>query len=158
MATTLTSVPVVGLEQRQFLTEVTAVQKLMFDQASTYTKLILGVGYVGFFAAWSGTKANLHPAELVCSALLVCLSLFAYITYEIFQAGFLSRTAIDFARTISKPGLEVVALRQYQVRTAKAQERYFKIWGWVYWVSVVTGLAGGSILIVAFLRALFHML
>lgn len=154
----LTGTSALGAEQRHFITELTTVQNLMFDQASTYTKLILGVGYAGFFAAWAGTKTSLRPFELVFSALLVCLSFFSYITFEVFQAGFLSRAAIDFARTINTPGLEVTALRQYQIRTAKAQERYFKVWGWVYWFSVVTGLAGGAILMIAFCRALFRMM
>ena len=154
----LTSDESVGVGQRQVLVELNTLQKSMFEQSSNYSKLILGLGYAGFFAAWSGSKANLRPAELVGSALLVCLSLFAYIIFEILQAGFLSRAAIDFARVAGTPGFEPRALRDYQLRTAKAQERYFKCWGWVFWFSVITGLLGAFILMGAFVHSLWKML
>jgi hypothetical protein len=111
-----------GMDQRQFLSELSSIQKSMFDQTSNYSKLVLGLGYAGFFGAWAGTKANLRPAELVASALLICLSLFAYIVFEILQAGFLSRAAIDLGRTLGKPELQISALQQYQERTTRAQE------------------------------------
>jgi hypothetical protein len=46
------------------------MQKSMSDQAANCIKLLLGLGYPGFFAAWSGMKVNLRPVELVGSALL----------------------------------------------------------------------------------------
>ena len=146
-----------GMDQRQFLSELSSIQKSMFDQTSNYSKLVLGLGYAGFFGAWAGMKANLRPAELVASALLICLSLFAYIVFEILQAGFLSRAAIDLGRTLGKPELQISALQQYQERTTRAQERYFKWWGWVFYFSVVTGLLGALILISAFFHSLLRM-
>jgi len=147
-----------GMDQRQFLTELSAIQKSMFDQTSNYTKLVLGLGYAGFFGAWAGARTNLPPVEQVGSALLISLSLFAYIVFEILQAGFLSRAAIDLGRTISKPGLQISALQQYQQRTARAQERFFRWWSWVFSFSAITGVLGALILIVAFVRFLWKML
>ncbi len=147
-----------AMDQRQFLSEVSNIQNSLFDQASNYTKLVLGLGYVGFFAAWSGTKANLRPIELVASALLMCLSLFGYIVFEILQARFLSKVGIDLARTLSKPGLEMSAIAEYKRRTAKAQEYYFKLWGWIFHLCAGTGILGALILIVAFVRSLWRMI
>jgi len=153
----VTGTPSGGMDQRQFLSELSIIQKSMFDQSSNYTKLILGLGYAGFFGAWAGTRANLRRTELVGSALLICLSLFAYIIFEILQARFLSRAAIDFGRTLGTPGLQVSAVQQYQERTAKAQELFFKWWSWVFHFSAITGLLGALILIVAFIRFLWRM-
>ncbi len=145
------------VEQRQFLSELTDIQKSIFDQASNYTKLVLGLGYAGFFAAWSGTKARLGPVELVGSALLMCLSLFAYIVFEIFQARFFSRTAIDLARTLNRSG-QIAALQEYKRRTAEAQERYFKVWSFIFPFCAGTGILGAIILIGAFLHSLWKMI
>ncbi len=146
------------MDQRQFLSEVRNIQKSIFDQASNYTKLVLGLGYVGFFAAWSGTKANLRPAELVGSALLMCISLFTYIIFEVYQARFVSKAAIDLVSTINKPGLEMSALQEYKQRTSEAQERYFKLWSWIFHFSVGTGILAALILIAAFFRSLWMMI
>ena len=147
-----------GMDQRQFLSELSNIQKSLFDQASNYTKVILGLGYVGFFGAWAGTKANLRPWELVSSALLICLSLLAYISFEIFQARFTSKAAIDLARTLNKPGLEISALLQYKQRIAWAQERFFRLWGVIFYFCVITGILGALILIAAFFHSLWKMI
>ena len=77
-----------AMDQRQFLSELSNIQKSMFDQTSNYTKLVLGLGYAGFFGAWAGTKSNLRPAELVGSALLISLSLFAISFSKFFRPDF----------------------------------------------------------------------
>jgi hypothetical protein len=146
------------MDPKQFLSEVSDIRKSIFDQASNYTKLVLGLGYAGFFAAWSGTKANLRPIELVASALLMCLSLFGYIVFEILQARFLSKVGIDLARTMSKPGLELSAIAEYKRRTAKSQEHYFKLWNWIFHFCAGTGILGAMILIAGFVRSLWRMI
>jgi len=146
------------MDQRQFLSDVSNIQKSIFDQASNYTKLVLGLGYAGFFAAWSGTKANLRPVELIGSALLMCLSLFAYIIFEIFQSRFLSKAGIDLARTLNKPGLEMSALEEYKKRTIEAQTSYFKLWRFIFPFCAITGVLAALVLIEAFFRSLWRMI
>jgi hypothetical protein len=41
------------MSQEQFITELKSIQKSIFEQASNYTKLVLGLGYAGFFTAWA---------------------------------------------------------------------------------------------------------
>jgi hypothetical protein len=147
-----------GMDQKQFLSELSNIQKSLFDHATNYTKLVLGIGYAGFFGAWAGTKGNLRPVELVGSALLICLSLFSYIVFEIFQTRFISQSAIDLARTLSKPGLEMSALQDYKERTGKVQERYFKWWNWIFHFCAGTGILGALILIYAFIHSLVKMI
>src|SRR5436305_14478559 len=112
---TLAEAPDSGrMDQKQFLSELTNIQKSLFEQASNHTKLVLGIGYAGFFGAWAGTKANLRPIEIVGSAFLICLSLTAYIAFEIVQARFASIAVFDLSETLSKPVLEATVLQEYQ--------------------------------------------
>ncbi len=75
--------PVTVLDYSTYLEKLKEMQSSIFDKASTYTTLIMGLGYGGFFAAWSGAKEYLLPLELVISAFLVTISLFVYLLFEI---------------------------------------------------------------------------
>jgi len=54
--------------QTSILKEVVDLQSSMYDKASTYTKIIIGLGYGGFFTAWSGSKEHLSPKILAGGA------------------------------------------------------------------------------------------
>jgi hypothetical protein len=141
----------------QLLRELRDLQKSVSEQASNYTKLIFGLGYAGFFTAWSGSKNYLRPGELLASALLVCASLVVFLVYEIFQARFLSYVGIEFARAVGNAGAEVKALEEYKRRVVKAQEPFFRWWSPIFHFCAATGLFGASILLFAFVHALWRM-
>src|SRR5208283_2171268 len=79
-----------------------------FDKASTYTKIIVGLGYGAFFTAWSGTKAHLAPRPLLWSALLVTTSLVFFIAFEICETLIISYLGIRFAQTLPESGQEIL--------------------------------------------------
>jgi len=140
------------------LRELADFQSVMVDKASTYTKLIMGLGYGGFFVVWSGTKPHLSPKLLVVSALLVTVSLVLYIIFEVCQTLIMSYLSIEFTNTMNKPSAEVSdALQTYRTKELRLNTRLGRIWKIVFPVSVLTGLAGFGILIYAFVASLFRM-
>ena len=140
------------------LRELADSQSAMFDKASTYTKLIMGLGYGGFFVVWSGTKTHLSPKLLVISALLVTVSLVLYIIFEVCQMAVLSYLSIEFTNTVNKPSAEVSdALQTYRTKAMRLNTRLGSIWKFMFPVSVLTGLAGAGILIYAFVASLFRL-
>ena len=140
------------------LKELADFQSAMVDKASTYTKLIMGLGYGGFFVVWSGTKAHLSPKLLVISALLVTVSLVLYIIFEVCQTLITSYLSIEFTNTMNKPSADVSdALRTYRTKALRLTTPLLLIWKIVFPVSVLTGLAGFGILIYAFIASLFRM-
>jgi hypothetical protein len=50
-------------------------QTQLYDKASAYTKLIIGLGYAGFFTAWASTRQYLSRWEILWSALFIIVSL-----------------------------------------------------------------------------------
>lgn len=141
-----------------FLKELADLQSAMYDKASAYTKVIVGLGYGGFFVAWSGSKAHLSPKLLVSSALLVTVSLVLYLVFEICQTMIHSHFSIKFADTANKPTADVFgALRTYNSKASKWNTRLGSIWKVVFPISALTGLAGALILIYAFVTSLFRM-
>lgn len=51
----------------QVLQELKKFQAALLEKASTYTKIILGLGYGGFFTAWAGTRQR-SPATSYSAA------------------------------------------------------------------------------------------
>ncbi len=140
------------------LKELADFQSAMVDKASTYTKLIMGLGYGGFFVVWSGTKAHLSPKLLVASALLVTVSLVLYIIFEVCHTLIRSSLSIELTNTMNKPGAEVSdAFQTSRTKELRLNTRLGTIWKIVFPVSVLTGLAGAGILIYAFVASLFRM-
>lgn len=147
-----------GPTNANILRELADFQSVMYDKASTYTKLIMGLGYGGFFVAWSGTKSYLSPRQLLCSALLVTTSLVLYIVFEICQTLILSHLSIEFASIVNKPGADVSeALQRYRTKHLKLTTPLGRIWRIVFPVTALTGLAGAGVLLYAFVAALSRM-
>jgi hypothetical protein len=138
--------------------ELIDFQKTMYDKATTYTKVIMGLGYGCFFAAWSGTKAYLSPKLLVGSALLVTFSLVLFVLYEICETMITSYLSVDFANTLSKPGTNVsAALLAHKDKMSRLTRPLVSFWKVTFPLSALTGLAGAGILIYAFVASLVRM-
>ena len=138
--------------------ELIEFQSSMIDKASTYTKIIIGLGYGGFFTAWSGSKQHLSPKILVASALFEIVSLLLFVTYEIWGAMVTSHLLIDFAEAVYRPASDVAgALQAHRNKAINVHRPLIKAWKVVCPVSAITGLLGGLILIYAFVVGLFRM-
>jgi hypothetical protein len=138
--------------------ELQEIQSRMFDRASAYTKLILGLGYGGFFAAWSGAKPNLRPLELMSSALLMLVSLLLFIGFEIYEAYFLSSRSIALAKGISSQHSDLGgAIAKLKTEEAAAIRTYIRVWKLIFWPSTVFGVLGALILIEAFVRSVWRL-
>jgi len=118
----------------------------------------IGLGYGGFFAAWSGTKTYLSPKLLVGSALLVIFSLVLFVLYEICETMIVSHLSIDFASTVAKPGANVsAALLAHNRKVSRLTRPLIPLWKVVFPLSALAGLAGAGALIYAFVASLFRM-
>jgi hypothetical protein len=140
------------------LKELEQFQAALFDKASTYTKVIIGLGYGGFFAAWSGTKQHLSPRLVVSSALLVTISLVLFIVYEIYQTTVISLLSIEFSKAVDHNPAELpTAMDTYRVKSRKLIRPMLAVWKYVFAATVATGLGAAGILIYAFIRSLIRM-
>src|SRR5271169_5160882 len=96
------------LDFSRMLKELTEFQTTFFDKASTYTKVIIGLGYGAFFTAWSGTKSHLSPRPLVWSALLVTASLVFFVVFEVCQTLVISYLGIRLAQAVPESAQDVL--------------------------------------------------
>src|ERR1700687_1589824 len=84
----------------------------MYDKGAAYNKVIVALGYGGFFAAWSGTKQHLSPKLLVASALCETVSLILFVGIEIWDVYVTNDLSIEFQDAVSQPGADLSAAIQ----------------------------------------------
>jgi hypothetical protein len=142
-----------------YLKELIEFQSSMYDKASTYTKIIIGLGYGGFFTAWSGSKQHLSPKILVASALFETVSLILFVVFEVWGAMVTSHIVISFSEAVHKPVPDIAgALQSNRNELIKLNRLNAKMWRIVFPATTLTGLLGGMILIYGFVAGLWRML
>lgn len=154
MSSPISSTPA---ELASLLKELMAFQNSLFDKASSYTRLVLGIAYAGFFAAWSGSKSYLGPKALLWSALLIVISLLLYLLFEIAQTAVISFISIDCAKAVASGAELGEQLTKFGNRATALSKPLHTIWFLTFPASLVTGLAGAVVLIGSFIAALFRI-
>ncbi len=147
-----------NIDTLSIVKEVKELQSSLYDKASSYTKLVMALGYGGFFAAWSGTKPYLSPKLIVASALLMTISLVFFIAFEVVQAMVTSYLSIQFVSNSNNPDGKILeTLQAHKSRQLKLTSILITVWKFVFPVSAITGLLGGGVLIYSFVASLLTM-
>jgi hypothetical protein len=144
-------------QNEELLKSLTGLVETLYEKGTAYTKLVLGVGYAGFFAVWAGTKDALTPRQRVLSALLIAFSLFFYVFYEVFQMLYQSIAVINFNKAASASADSVGQALQSFGRKQMVRDKWFmRIWFVVLCLTLVPALLGAFILFYSFVFRLVH--
>jgi len=134
---------------------VIRIQSALFDKAQAYSRIIIGLGYAGFFAAWAGTRSHISADEVVLSALLMTISLFFYIAYEVYQMIFHATHLKDLSRVAEAPVGELDCRHEeYQRKIARKNRDLIKVWYVALFLTIMPGVAGAITLISSFVQYL----
>jgi len=128
-----------------------------FSQAQAYTNVVLSAGYAGFFAIWSFLKPDLSKGETFWSALLVSVSLTAFILWEVYQSFYRSRSILGLAETVKDPSRFQAAIEKYKREEHSRVLSLKRVWVVAFSLAVVTGFGGILVLIYAFIRSLIKL-
>ncbi len=126
-----------------------------FDQAKTYSQVILGIGYVGLFATWGFTKEFLSKNEVLLSALFATIPLSIFIFFEVFSMFFSSWNLIALTKAVQNPSTFQKNMEEYQSKANRLNISYKRIWIICWTISVLTGIGAAATLMRAFLNHLF---
>jgi hypothetical protein len=147
--------PVAPQPPEELARNIREAQASFFDKAANYSRLVLALGYGGFFAIWSGTKQQLSARSLVLSALLMTASAFLFIVFEVIEAGLVSHLSLRLARATSSIGTVNPTEAQRFVQSYDQTRRVLATaWYPVFLASAIAGMGAGGILIVGFVRSL----
>jgi hypothetical protein len=137
--------------------ELTRFQQQMYDKASAYIRIIIGLAYAGFFTVWAGTNRYMGRSAVLWSALLMSLSVMAYVAFEVVQMLFLSLAALKFSKAAQVNPLNLQAsmetFRQWEI---KSHRRLVGFWFMAIVLSVVPGFAAACVLVVSFVHRLLR--
>lgn len=133
------------------------IQSAVFEKAQSYTRIVIGLGYAGFFAAWAGTRSYLLAHEVVASALLITVSLFFYISYEIYQMIYYATDLKGFAKLAKAPLDEFEQRAQEHERMHERKNiNLMRVWVVALFLTVLPGLTGALMLISGFVQFLLR--
>jgi hypothetical protein len=125
-----------------------------FDQAKAYSQIVLGIGYVSIFAAWSFAKEFISRDQALWSALLASLSVFVFVLFEVFSMFVTSRTLLALVAATQQPQNFHRVLEEWRKKDAKLVRSYGRCWVWCWFFCVITGVGSAFILLGAFVGAL----
>lgn len=133
------------------------VQSELFDKAQSYSRIIIGLGYAGFFAVWAGARNYMLSGEVVVSALCMTVSLFFYIAYEVYQMICQARHLKGLAQVAEVP-LEGFDSRfeEHKRSVDQMNRRLMKVWFMALALTVIPGLVGALMLINGFVQFLLR--
>jgi hypothetical protein len=126
------------------------LQSNTYDKAAAYTTLIVGAGYVGFFAIWGWVAPYLQRWETLSSALLIGSSLLMYVLWQVYGMITNAYSQMRIAKVIVAPNADVPkAFKDYENAARRAQSRIAIIQPLALWTTVAPGVTGALILLEA---------
>jgi hypothetical protein len=148
-----------GVDGVQLLKEVRAFGDGLFDKATAYLKLVLGIGYASFYTVWSGTKDQMGIGAKISSAALMTFSVFVYILAEVYQMRQQSLGVVQFnlATANTTPHEVKRALDKFNEDNAKRTRRSMKIFKYIYWPVLGPAVVAATIMLSSFAIRLYHL-
>lgn len=131
-----------------------------YDKAATYTTIIVFGGYAGAFALWQMTKEFLTKGQVYWIALLLLISLSAFVLFEVGKMALMTRTIMSKAKLLQEPGLQqdpvrfLAALKALDLSYAALHRPFMIGWAIALVISVGAGVAAISVLAYALVSGL----
>jgi hypothetical protein len=128
------------------------------DKSSNYSRMVLGLGYGGYFAVWAGTKQYLPPKYVVLSALSLVISSFLFIAFHVLEAACLSWLSVRIANASGADAQSQVAKAELFFNSSRRVGRFTtRVWLPFFVASLLAGVGGLAILVTGFCKALRHL-
>ncbi|MBN8746366.1 Uncharacterised protein [Xylophilus ampelinus] len=131
-----------------------------FDKAATYATVVIFGGYAGFFALWQLAKDAMTKQQVYWSALLILVSLFAFVAFEIAKMVHVSVALTAQARVLQRPDVRASPLKlQQELAKFEARQKGWSLGIMILWhiavgTATVTGLGAAGVVAYSFVTAL----
>lgn len=128
------------------------VQSKLFDKAATYNNIVVSLGYAGFFGIWIWSRELIHPWDAKLTALLLGLSLFMFVLWNVVTNYVISVKNIKLSQlmTSTQPSVEILIqkLVHLQRQIHKEQLAYYAAWYIIFLATSILGFLSGALLII----------
>jgi hypothetical protein len=133
--------------RREFIEKLSSVN---FDKAATFMSLVIGGGYAGLFAIWGWVSNYLYRWETLTIAMLLAISITAFVAWQVFGMVSIARQQMRFARAIVVKDVDFDAeMGRANKQNLAAFAVIMKLWPYAIAVIATPAAIGALLLILA---------
>jgi len=125
-----------------------------YEQAKSYSNIIMFGGYAGLFAIWSFTKDDLEKWQSLTVGLLTAISILIFVLFELISTWLRGKQANSLMVQLK----EAEELHKFPEEYGKSEQamaaKHMKIWPYFFFGSVITGVGAAVILVYSFISGL----
>ena len=142
------------MSDQEFIKNQKEIIASSFEQAKSYSNIIIFGGYAGLFTIWNFTKGELLSWQVVTVGLLTILSLFFFVSSELFGLWLRTTQNTNLMNELN----EAEKMDQYPIDYAKLEMartlKFLKIWPYFFYPAVLSALGATLVLIYSFIKIL----
>jgi len=125
-----------------------------YSQLTSYSNLILGAGYAGIFATWSLTKDSLGKASASWVGLLIIVSLFFFVLFEIIRMVCTTVELEKQSKALSNREQYLELMAAFAATQTGMAHRLRFVWYVFFSISFLTAFCAAAVLACAFVGQL----
>ncbi len=141
-------------ELEKFITKQKEFVASSYDQAKSYSNIIMLGGYAGLFAIWNFTKDDLEKWQSFTVGLLAVISILIFVVFELISTWLRGKQASSLMVQLN----EAEEMHRFPEDYGKSQQemtaKYMKVWPYFFFGSVIAGVGAAGILIYSFISGL----
>jgi hypothetical protein len=141
-------------ELLQFIEKQKEIVLTAYEQAKSYSNIVMMGGYAGLFAIWSFTKEQLVKWQVIAVGLLALLSVLLFVLFEIYGMWLRSVQTFTLLKQLAKAGQMNKFPDDYGKQERERAESLSRIWPFFFFGALISGLAAAAILLWAFVQKL----
>jgi len=144
-------------DTKEFIAKQKEVIITSYEHGKQYTNIIIFGGYAGLFATWNFTKDQLQPWQVLSVGLCILLSLFLYISFELYGAWLRTTQSANQIKELE----EAEKLHEFPESYGKAEQaranKFISLWPYFFFGAVSFALIAALILIFTFITGLWSI-
>ena len=137
-----------------FITKQKELVSSSYEQAKSYSNIIMLGGYAGLFAIWNFTKDDLEKWQSFTIGLLAVVSVLIFVVFELISTWLRGKQANSLIIQLNEAEEMHKFPEEYGKSQRETMEKYMKVWPYFFFGSVITGVGAAGILIYSFISGL----
>lgn len=128
---------------------------------ATYTNVFIIGGYATFWGLWATTRALIAPIQALAAALLMLVSVTAFVFFEVYKQHYTNRHVVERLRLLRDPENQksatnyLAALRRYEAAANEQNVGFIRYWLITSYLTIGTALAAVLTLATSFVSQFF---
>ncbi len=148
-------------KDHKLIESVRAVSELnekIWDQATVYITVVMGLGYGALFAVWGFTRSQMNQGADAVVGFLLALSVGSFVAYEVYKVWHVSnglKRAMEIFEEHGHTVKFVEKLAEHQKNRIQDKLHAARFWPMSFLVSAASGFGAALLLLAHFLFLIF---